>query len=78
MKYQITISPTAKRQFKGLPRKTQLNLRNAIYVLSDEPRPTGCKKLHSNKNLWRIRIGDYRIVYQINDNELIIQPSQNL
>ena len=72
MSYRINITSAAERQFKELPRRFQINIRDAIYSLSDEPRPEGCKKHQSKKNLWRIRVGNYRVVYQIKDKELIV------
>jgi mRNA interferase RelE/StbE len=43
-----------------------------IENLSIEPRPTGCRKLTGNKHLWRIRVGNYRIVYSIDDNKNLV------
>jgi mRNA interferase RelE/StbE len=45
-----------------------LNIRNVLNSLGEEPRPVGCKKLIGSKNRWRIRIGNYRILYEINDD----------
>ncbi|MCL5991581.1 MAG: type II toxin-antitoxin system RelE/ParE family toxin [Bacteroidetes bacterium] len=44
-------------------------------ALKSEPRPAGCKKLIGFHNLWRIRIGDYRIIYSIDDSDKIIDIS---
>ena len=44
----------------------------AILALADSPRPSGCVKLAGQTNLWRIRIGDYRVLYEINDQALIV------
>jgi len=47
-------------------------LRDAIDALAQEARPAGCVKLAGSPDLYRIRVGDYRIVYQIKDNELLV------
>ena len=43
-----------------------------IEVLAEEPRPSGCKKLRGTADRWRIRIGDYRVIYEIDDTERIV------
>lgn len=43
-----------------------------IRELADNPRPPGCKKLHGFKNRWRIRVGDWRIVYRIDDSQKVV------
>jgi len=44
----------------------------AILALADNPRPAGCVKLSGLSDLWRIRVGDYRVVYEIRDRQLIV------
>jgi len=44
----------------------------AILALADNPRPTGCTKLSGESGLWRIRVGNYRVLYEIQDQQLII------
>jgi mRNA interferase RelE/StbE len=70
--YQIEFAPHAYRQFKKPKRDTQLLLLAKIEGLSTNPRPAGVKKLASVENLYRIRVGDYRVVYEIRDRALII------
>lgn len=53
--------------------------RKELEALALEPCPRGCRKLHSEKNLWRIRIGDYRVIYAIYDKEetidiIVVRP----
>jgi mRNA interferase RelE/StbE len=55
-----------------LPRSIQIRLVRAVYALADDPRPAGCKKLVGDKNLWRVRVGDYRILYEIHDKRLLV------
>jgi len=70
--YKIEFAPHAYRQFKKLERDTQLLILARIEDLSTNPRPSGVKKLASVHNLYRIRVGDYRVVYEIRDRALII------
>jgi len=52
--------------------KEQRQVRDMILSLADDPRPDGCELLNNTKNLWRIRIRDYRIIYTIRKNELVV------
>ena len=70
--YQIQIVPKAKRQLKAIPRQMQTLLKDAIRELSETPRPQGVKKLSGEDNLYRIRIRNYRVIYKIEDNILLI------
>jgi mRNA interferase RelE/StbE len=70
-KYKITISKTAQKQLDKLPDKIAELLIDAIADLADDPRPSGCKKL-KGRDGYRIRKGDYRIIYDIFDNILLI------
>ncbi len=69
--YKITISKTAQKQLDKLQDNIADRLIGAIYSLADDPRPTGCKKL-KGRDGYRIRDGDYRIIYNIFDNILLI------
>ena len=66
--YTVTFAASAKREFRDLPPDAIERIRPRIRQLGDDPRPPGCKMLHGYKNRWRIRIGDYRIVYSVNDS----------
>lgn len=70
--YQVEFASRAQRMFRNLTADVQRRLDPAIQALSQDPRPPGCKKLSGEEFLWRIRVGDYRIVYQIQDNELLV------
>jgi mRNA interferase RelE/StbE len=72
MKYQIYILNNPSRSIKKLPLSVQNDLRKTIRNLAENPRPQGVKKLSGNENLYRIRKGDYRIIYQIEDDVLLI------
>jgi len=70
--YAIEIAPAAERAIKKLSADIQKRIIKAILSLEDEPRPSGIRKLSGEDNLYRIRVGDYRIVYQIRDDVLIV------
>ena len=57
---------------RRLPRETQQRLVSAMRGLATNPRPLGVGKMQGGGNLWRIRVGDYRIVYEIHDARVLI------
>lgn len=65
--YELLIERTAERDLKSLPSTIVNRIVPRIKALAETPRPPGCHKLAGSKNDWRIRIGDYRVVYEIND-----------
>lgn len=67
MSYSVQFRRAARKELENIQRDTAERIITAILKLADEPRPQGCKKLQSSQNLWRIRVGDYRVIYQIND-----------
>ena len=70
MSYRVEFSPRAFKQFKTLPERVQKGLKSRIDSLSDDPRPKSSKKLEGASSLYRLRFGDYRVVYRIEDNVL--------
>jgi mRNA interferase RelE/StbE len=67
MAYRLEISRTAHRQVLRIPVKTRERINEAIMRLADNPRPHGVKKL-TDREGYRIRVGDFRVLYQINDS----------
>ena len=72
MNYRVEFSPRAFKQFQTLPRWIQQGLKNRIDSLSDNPRPKSSIKLEGVDNLYRLRFGDYRAVYRIEANVLLV------
>ena len=72
MAYNVTFSPRARRELGNLPRAVQVRIKRRIDALADEPRPPGVKKLSGESELYRIRVGDYRVLYAIEDEELVV------
>ena len=69
--YEILLSSTAIHDYKRIPDNDLEKINRAIDSLEKNPRPQGYKKLQ-NRNSYRIRTGNYRIIYEIIDKELII------
>ena len=65
--YNVVISKSASKELAALPSQTINRVIPAIEKLGENPRPTGCKKLRGGLDTWRIRIGDYRVIYAIDD-----------
>jgi len=72
MRYRIEFFPRAELQFKKLPKELQIRLKHRIDTLAENPFPRGVKKLSTEENIYRLRIGDYRIIYQVQGNALLI------
>ena len=66
MTYSVSIFPRAQRQLKNIPARERRRIEEAIAELADAPRPTGCLKMQGQDH-WRLRVGDYRVVYEIDD-----------
>ena len=73
MPYTVSIKPKAEKYLDGL-RDARLyqRLRDSIGGLAENPRPPGCVKLQGGDELFRVRVGGYRIVYQIQDTVLVV------
>jgi mRNA interferase RelE/StbE len=72
MAYAIQFKPAALRQLEKLPREVQKRVSSRIEALRDEPFPSGCKKLHGESNMWRLGVGDSRVIYQVQAGVLLI------
>lgn len=71
-KYKIIAEEGIKKQLQKLPLKDAEKIKSKIRDLAENPRPRGVKKLKSYTSVYRIRIGDYRVIYEIIDKELTI------
>lgn len=71
MPYEIRVAPAARRQLARLPRPAQARVAAAIESLGEEPR-RHAEKLAGAPGLWRSRVGEYRIVYQVHDEILLV------
>ena len=71
MSYRIQIERKALKALEAIPAQDRERIRAAIRALMQEPRPAGCKKLRESVN-WRIRVGSYRVVYRIEEGQLLV------
>ena len=71
MKYTVYIERYAQKQILKLDRKVIPIIKSAIEGLADNPRPVGYKKL-KGEDAYRIRVGDYRVIYEIDDDRIIV------
>lgn len=70
--YRVEFAPSARRHLEDLPRADQRRIAVRIDQLATSPRPRGSIKLEGEDDLYRIRVGKYRIIYGIHDEELIV------
>jgi mRNA interferase RelE/StbE len=71
-RYHVTLAPAADRQLRKLPISVQVQIVRALETLEANPRPRGVVKRQGEDALFRIRVGDWRIVYQIQDDRLMV------
>ena len=71
MTYQVELRPAAVRALKRIDHQDRDRIRGAIALLGENPRPPGAKALHGRPGL-RVRVGDYRIIYTVDDNILVV------
>jgi len=70
--YRIEVSATAEKQIRKLPREDQLRVLRAIQPLATEPIPPGSRKVRGYDDVFRIRVGTYRILYRVGGRRLLI------
>lgn len=71
MTYEIQVLPAAVRELRKLPPEAKRRVQAVIELLADEPRPPASKKL-TGRAEWRVRTGDYRVLYRIEDAVLTV------
>lgn len=71
-RYRVHLARRAVKSIARLPRAEQQRIRAAIDLLADEPRPPGCVALTGEAGVYRVRVGDYRILYEVVDERLLI------
>lgn len=74
--YQVFLERAAEKDLKRLSAEIHNRVIFAIQELAETPRPLGCRKLAGSKNDWRIRAGDYRIVYEIADAIRVVRVNR--
>lgn len=69
--YVVEFTASAQKELNKLPKSTSARIAKAIYMLKDDPRKGSVRPMVGTKS-WRLRVGDYRIIYDISDNKLIV------
>ena len=73
--YEIVFARSARKELQALPNTAAERILVKIELLASNARPSGCKKLRGHSSLWRIRVGEYRVVYNIDDSNRTIDIS---
>jgi mRNA interferase RelE/StbE len=74
--YSVEIKQSAQKELDALDRTLFTRLDRKILALSGNPRPAGCKKLKGYKDQWRVRVGDWRVVYIIDDTSKLVSVTR--
>jgi len=72
MTYHVEFTSAAARQIRKLPPPIRVRILDATARLADEPRPVGSRKLVGEDHAWRIRVGEYRVIYDVVDDVLTV------
>ena len=76
VRYSLDIKPSARKELESLSDNLIARIVSKIDSLAADPRPSGTKKLRGYKDLWRIRVGNYRIVYIIDDDRRMVSVTR--
>ncbi len=74
--YRIVLERNAERDLRRLPTEMHERVIAGIRGLAANPRPPGCRKLTGSQNDWRIRVGDYRVVYEVADDIRVVRVNR--
>ena len=72
MSYRVVIASRARKELEAIPSPAFDAIQKKMLALGEDPRPPGCKKLKGDNRTWRIRSGNYRVLYQVDDSEKIV------
>jgi mRNA interferase RelE/StbE len=70
--WRVDVSPTARRAIDGLDGQLRRRVLAALFRLESDPRPPGAVKLVGEERTWRVRVGDWRVLYEIHDGVLVV------
>lgn len=70
--YRVEVAPGAERTLDALPHATRARIVRKMEALALDPRPRGCKKLQGEEAFYRVRVGEFRIVYAVRDAALVV------
>ena len=70
--YEVAFARSARRELERLVPPLANRILSRIEALAREPRPPGARKVQGKQNLWRIRVGDYRVIYSVSDDQRVV------
>jgi mRNA interferase RelE/StbE len=70
--YEIEVTATAERQLRRLPEGPRRRIADALGKLAHDPRPRGCRKLRGHDDVFRIRVGSYRVLYAVEEARILV------
>ena len=71
-RHTVIVERQAEKTLRRLPKEILSRVDRLLLSLAEDPRPVGCKKLRGYENLYRLRVGDWRLIYAIEDDELVV------
>jgi mRNA interferase RelE/StbE len=71
-RYRIILKPSAERAFLALSKDVQKRIDRRLLALQDTPRPPGIKALAGESGVYRLRVGDYRLLYEVHDDQVLV------
>lgn len=74
--YRVLLERGAEKDLSRLSSRIHQDVITAIQALANNPRPSGCRKMAGSKNDWRIRVGDYRVIYEIGDAIRVVRVNR--
>jgi len=74
--YTVEVKPAARRELEALPDHVLSRVVRELESLGHTPRPAGCKKLKGYKDQWRVRVGDWRVLYIIDDDAKLVSVTR--
>lgn len=72
MTYRVELAPSAARQLKKFTPDVRRRIQGVLELLADDPRPPAAKQLVGGAGEWRVRTGDYRVIYEIHDAQVLV------
>lgn len=72
MRYKVELSPAAQRDLKSIPDAPKEAIAKTILGLGENPRPTGVRKISGSQRAWRIRVREYRVIYETYDDRRLV------
>ena len=72
MKFRLVFKRSAAKELASLPKAAQSRIRTRLLALVENPSPKGAKALQGHPDLFRLRVGDYRIIYRVDGRELLV------